>query len=165
MINSKELRLGNLIYRDDNEEVFTVESLGEATASGTIMIPKGALVGRNNGPATRSDGTETCFLSGIPLEEAEGIPLTEEWLKSMGFRVMEQWQDGKPLADKRYHRDPMTRQRLAFGYDGKKPRGFFCTPYFPELNAVVSYPPVIDYIHQLQNLFFALYSEELTIKP
>jgi len=66
------------------------------------------------------------------------IPLTEEWLMNFGFK---QWGD-----------------KYTFGLKGinihHRKRGFVLRKSIP----------IIRYVHQLQNLYFALTGEELTIK-
>ena len=68
----------------------------------------------------------------------EPIPLTEEWLIKFGFK---QWGD-----------------KYTFGLKGinihHRQRGFVLRKSVP----------VIQYVHQLQNLYFALTGEELTLK-
>lgn len=142
MINSKELRIGNLIYRDDNMEEFTVGGIDGAEVSGTTRISRGALVGRIEGQSTHSDGTEICFHCGISLEEAEGIPLTPDILEKCGFERV----SGKE------------------GWEWKK--GYFTigevSYYFIE---GAGFSRKIDTLHQLQNLYFVLIGEELKYQP
>lgn len=65
------------------------------------------------------------------------IPLTEEWLKKFGFEFNQYWNA--------YH---MGRFKLNKGW-------YLCD---------VVYDVAIKYVHQLQNLYFALTGEELTLK-
>ena len=50
-------------------------------------------------------------------------------------------------------------------YDDFEKVATYCTDIYPELGYAVYLPVRIDYVHQLQNLFYALTGEELTIKP
>ena len=75
------------------------------------------------------------------------IPLTEEWLVKFGF-VKKEHRDGNSLSKNQVH--------ISSVYGDNS----FC------LNAHVSdvTSTYIKYVHQLENLYFALTDEELTIK-
>lgn len=79
-------------------------------------------------------------------EEVEPIPLTEEWLLKFGYFT----QNGAwgTIAVKGYHKN--THQLDLFGNAWVHDRE--------------GYMVDLDYVHQLQNLYFALTGEELTIK-
>ncbi len=78
------------------------------------------------------------------------IPLTEEWLVKFGFRELT---DGKnTLFIKRQHKDFEVMQSAS----GNN--------YWVEFNGVRCYPFTGMKVNQLQNLYFALTGEELTIK-
>jgi len=89
-------------------------------------------------------------------ENLKGIPLTEEWLLKFGFEQTDEGDGFKLLHfwislggnDKLY-----LRHYLMGGFIW----GF---NHFKELGQPIS----IEYVHQLQNLYFALTSEELKIK-
>jgi len=117
MIESKELRIGNLFLERFTKEVLIVEELtvDKITFSGDYS-------------------TEW---------QAEPIPLTEEWLVKFGYNNNQVYirdlkvtttEDNEPI----YY--------LADEYDN----GVGCND--------------IEYVHQLQNLYFALTGEELKIK-
>lgn len=83
------------------------------------------------------------FLGGDGLDKAEPIPLTEEWLRKLGFEKSYDGWDG-------YLSPPLGEGRIRI------------------LNNVwnCGYCYVqLKYVHQLQNLFYALQQTELTIKP
>ena len=73
-----------------------------------------------------------------PLCQAKPIPLTEEWFLRFGFDGM--------FSGAGYHKDGV---EIGYNYNG----------YY-----VISTGFKIKYVHQLQNLYFALTGEELTIK-
>ena len=77
---------------------------------------------------------------GCSCEEADPAPLTEEWLRNFGFKI-------SPIYRKGYF-------ELEYGHFSK------CYQY---RQGEVLYN--IQFVHQLQNLYFALNGEELTIKP
>jgi hypothetical protein len=81
------------------------------------------------------------------LSELEPIPLTEEWLLKFGFK----W---KGLIAK-------GRYLTLFTPCGKAL--VFKDNYF--IFSGVTIEIQIKYVHQLQNLYFALTGEELTLKP
>lgn len=87
----------------------------------------------------------------FPLPEgwhAEPIPLTEEWLLKFHFDKFDEGSySGIWMQDK-------TERCLSRGDEGY---------YYSDLNGQ-PYSRNIKYVHQIQNLFFALTGEELTIK-
>lgn len=85
-----------------------------------------------------------------PVDAVKPIPLSEEWLVKFGF--------GKS--------DECER-----GYNTHKHFGFYYDWHFKQFKLevddganVVDIPMQIHYVHQLQNLYFSLTSEELTLK-
>ena len=86
------------------------------------------------------------------LEDYEPIPLTEEWLIKFGF---------EPNGGIHF-RTIRQSAYIAIGNDGS------CGLYnsLSHFNRGSSYNQLIDveHVHQLQNLYFALTDEELTIK-
>lgn len=82
----------------------------------------------------------------LPAEQMLPIPLTEEWLVKFGFK--------KVIDDARYNEWLVGKLCIEFDEKGCYFTGGEC----------VYYSCNIKYIHQLQNLYFALTGEELTIK-
>lgn len=81
------------------------------------------------------------------------IPLTEEWLKKFGFE---------------YDEDELVYYKSMFDYCGNESEDFILLIVSNDENyfsvaIAESYEP-IEYVHQLQNLYFALTGEELTLK-
>jgi len=75
------------------------------------------------------------------------IPLTEEWLLKFGFE--------KQIADDiNYHFDWWEKGEFNEGFVWQHDKGF-CFNF--------GYGHDLDYVHTLQNLYFALTGEELTI--
>ena len=80
------------------------------------------------------------------IEELEPIPLTEEWLKRFGFKLpAHSW-----IGDK-FHLSE-------YGEGSKHPNGGVWVVAMNKNNAIIS---EIQYVHQLQNLYFAITGEEL----
>ena len=79
----------------------------------------------------------------IELDQFEPIPLTEEWLFKFGFK-----KDGKYNSSDRWM--GIFNQPLIMG------NGYLTIPNYPLTE--------IKYVHQLQNLYFALTGQELEIK-
>jgi hypothetical protein len=81
--------------------------------------------------------TVSCYLS-----EINPIPLTEEWLKKFGFeKVDDEWTNIKCIEFGVY----VDQQELSHVWDG----AFTGSP--------------MQFVHQLQNLYFALTGSELTL--
>lgn len=79
---------------------------------------------------------------------ADPIPLTDEWMERLGFEFLH---NGKP---RRWcHSETRWFDLSQFG-SGEE---------MAYLNMPSAMP--VQFVHQLQNLFFALTGEELTIKP
>jgi hypothetical protein len=84
------------------------------------------------------------------LSELEPIPLTQEWLLKFGFTAKSIQHNFRIESDIDFQissgqRVIQTNERSSFYLEG--------------------YGTKINYVHQLQNLYFALTGEELTLKP
>jgi len=134
-MKANELRLGNY-FEDQKGRLCTVNK---------IEVDKGELtafcIQAINGPATAPDFTP--------------IPLTEKWLTDFGFT-----ENSTGTVRKEYW--------LKFDIDNK---AHFIEVAFPRnitIKVIVYYDEHtykhIQYVHQLQNLYFALTGEELTRK-
>ena len=82
-----------------------------------------------------------------------GIPLTPEWLDKFSFRQ---------FANGAYHKDAMLTWRI--WYDDFEKAANYCTDVYPELGHAVYLPIRIEFVHELQNIYFIMTGEELTIK-
>jgi hypothetical protein len=94
------------------------------------------------------DEVRYCF-GEFPIDYVEPIPLTKEWLLKLGF-------------------DETTKEHYVSGlYTLNKPDGFYInkeTMCYCDIDyeGTTNDRIKIQYVHQLQNLYFALTSEELT---
>lgn len=90
------------------------------------------------------------IISKLGLDNVDyGIPLSEEWLMKFGFE------------DKRGYEFPSYRKGLLLVYG--RPNNEWIYIVGKGMTAFESDPKPL-YVHQLQNLYFALTGEELTIK-
>lgn len=95
------------------------------------------------------DGEDICLMSGAYAEMHSPIPLTDQWLIDFGFT-----QNGG-AGWKSPHSDLHFYWSLRNG---------FC-PRFYETNTTDADKVIgVQYVHQLQNLYFALTGEELELK-
>lgn len=100
---------------------------------------------------------------GLPPQIVQPIPLTPAWLERMGF-AGEYYPKRSNLGNWQIRRGPWWFMTIAH-YRGDK-------PYWGEgggkrwkiETGANGYLTHIEYVHQLQNLFFALTGEELTVK-
>jgi hypothetical protein len=81
-----------------------------------------------------------------------GIPLTEEWLHKFGF---------ENIGTDDYHSKPLYKKD---GCEWNYCLSGYFSQYFCEGHSEPAIVGDIEYIHQLQNLYFALTGTELTIK-
>lgn len=91
--------------------------------------------------------------SGCGIENAVNvtpIPLTEEWLEKLGFK--------KGFKDNWYHKE----SNEYFNFLRPLSKCSTCHVESGNFDDIDGIP--IKYVHQLQNLYFALTGEELTIK-
>lgn len=96
------------------------------------------------------DHTDFEFIFDNDLRCANPIPLTEEWLVKLGFEKVKNKIDIYEIG----------RLRIWSGS-----RGRYLAYLIEEDTTFGHYIPVpIEYVHELQNLFFALCKQELTIK-
>ena len=92
---------------------------------------------------------EDTSYANVYLNEIKPIPLTEEWLLKFGFEII--W-------DSKYLTQYTLQSNMMFHYELDKPKNIWYARFGKyELEH-------IKYVHQLQNLYFALTGEELTIK-
>ncbi len=87
------------------------------------------------------------FDMGLKMEYIKPIPLTEDWLLKFGF----------DLINNEYHQSRNHDLKLHWTVNKNK-----MIPEFNEKRFVTGYD--FKYVHQLQNLYFALTGEELICK-
>jgi hypothetical protein len=90
----------------------------------------------------------------IDPRTTEPVPLTEEWLVKFGFEYDEKF--GGVIVKNRLYNDTICIQ-----LSPKTGRVIKCKIY---LSLSTKFDKV-QYVHQLQNLYYALTGEELTLKP
>lgn len=133
---AQELRIGNLVGLNLAEFPDNFFRMIEIAEHACVVTDRIA------------DNTQLVDREYFEAEQLEGIPLTAEWLERFGFP-----------------------KRLDGAFMDARYRGFCMrvTPMNPSGFKWTSsrFGPVIElkYVHQLQNLYYALTSEELTLKP
>ena len=137
-MNAKELRLGNFV-KDRGKKVIRIDFLehiqdGYDTKFGQLVYLEGTEVH----PMTEYS------------EFANPIPLTEEWLIKLGF--------GK--SDDHVMSIMCVDDELSIEYDYHFNRCFLVIN--AENNTELKWLKHIQYVHQLQNIYFALTGEDLT---
>lgn len=149
MITPEELRMGNIVYRKYfNPHPITPKKAFQECEVYAIGIEK-IIVNEKIG----SNG-----LMKVDFDLIKSIPLTEEWLIKFGFH-----QNGK------YFIYSFLDYNYCFQYANFRDNWGFYQEYtdspFPEdLDKRYFISCGIKYLHQLQNLYFALTNEELVIK-
>lgn len=134
-LKANELRIGNLInVLNPNTDVWNIE----ATKGKTIMILQ------------EKKGHH------LLINNLKPIPLTEEWLLKFGFEET----NAKENLDREWCVD-YEIENCNFIINYNKTLNIF---YFSFSNGINWINIEIYYIHQLQNLYFALTNEELEIK-
>lgn len=115
----------------------------------------------------------TILISANQVEHIEPIPLTEEWLLKFGFEIYDNEQDYRVIFRKEHENSiyvfyisPKLDKNLpmcgAFGIYNDE---FECEiTGHKEEESTQYFAWKIAYVHQLQNLYFALTGEELKIK-
>ena len=90
----------------------------------------------------KTNGLKTPVINNVSIKDTEPIPLTEEWLVKFGF-----------VLDLDSHRITYLSKHITiYMQDGI----FWCDMLWGCLE--------LKHVHQLQNLYFALTNEDLTIK-
>ena len=138
-MKTTELRIGNLVLLDGEEMIITGITEDYVYFEGGFSM--------------------------IIFTDIKGIPLTEEWLLKFGFwrwrAGSRSWIINESVLDK----IGTTTHRFYLATSSKKyavKTGYYYearTGYYPS-----TFLRYIKYVHQLQNLYFALTGEELEIK-
>jgi len=140
MIESKDLRIGNLV----NEEV-----LGDCQVSGiskeTVWVEVKNI---------KSNGSHNLREFHININFLKPIPLTEEWLLKFGFSKNE-----NDVLQIETTLMPLSIT-LSDNYPDEKYKAWV---YEDENSSYHIISDNIKYVHQLQNLYFDLTNEELTL--
>lgn len=144
MINANELRIGNY-----------VDFYGNHIRVWSILSPTPQREKRYDGKCILEIGSPDSF--NVPIDEVNPVALTEELLLRCGFEVKIEHD-----VCKRYYigENPITKDwyvSLVWIIEPKS-AGMPDYPFYSNGGHV------IKYLHQLQNLYFALTGEELTLK-
>ena len=144
-MKASELRLGNLVQ------------YGGTTAK-VCQIEKAFFY-------CETDGND--FFTRDGESGAKPIPLTKEWLLKFGFveknignKLSESWYELKYLSNEH---EPMITSWVSILINIETWSCVICDEYPDEIGANTKIK--IEYVHQLQNLYFALTGEELTLEP
>jgi len=91
-----------------------------------------------------------------PIEHIKPVPLTEEWLIKFGFNKNEYSTEGVQYNEPFYH---IVLESKGWRLNYNEDFGWVIHPVVSDYNVIP-----IKYVHQLQNLYFALTGNELEIK-
>jgi len=144
-MKASELRIGNYIY-DDFNEVHIVEKI-ESQKFNDWNGSEPSLIVFSKLKETQN-GMYTC-------DVVSGIPLTVEWLLKFGFNRHD---DGSVSAQFSIGTNPVTKDFMMYLIWIKSSKDY-SLKYFPFYR---NGHHIIKYVHQLQNLYFALTGKELT---
>lgn len=137
-MKASELRIGNLF--DYHRQTVHVMSIGDLSAEFGYFVDSVGFL--------RSYMEDDC---------PKYVPLTEEWLLKFGFR--------KRKACGNYWFEKSHKKLLFLTNDINSKKGFaFATKLDHVFIYDLNWNKRVKYVHQLQNLYFALTGEELTIK-
>lgn len=135
-----ELRIGSIVadeFYDTFNRVIVVESINDKGINLEIQ-------NSNDYPEMQSHWIEPYYT----FDQLRGIPVSEEWLLKFGFEKKEEvtWSFGYEKKYNVYRLDELT-------YNGVQAAWWF--------NGLLKKQP--EYVHQLQNLYFALTGTELEL--
>jgi len=138
-MNKNELRIGNIVNYQISTSVFQGEVM--AITKNRVVVDKLTLK----------------FMT------IEPIPLTEEWLIKLGFEKLREYDDGENIIIQ-------YGKSIIVGNDEHDEKLVISFPFkhceIGDYQDGYSYvlDITIDYVHQLQNLYFSLTGDELTIQ-
>ena len=137
-MNSNELRIGNLVYIPKTDQIAEISLIAQE-------FEKNAFIGVNK---------DVIGIGGLLLKDIEPIPLTEEWLLKFGFYKFRK---------NKFRIKITTFAILEIDIEREDKLKCFIvkSDFFRDERIVFR---IIKYVHQLQNLYFALIGEELEIK-
>ena len=138
-----ELRIGNIVWNDYSGQMI-INAIMQSKHNSFVDLVKNEIL-----PSGR-----------YSVEDISGIPITEEWLVKMGFKVTKQ-------SDSRLW---IKSNAFDWGFviepSYKKGEWFFGHEYYDSEDERYNYKPMwfmydLRYVHQLQNIYFTLTSQEL----
>ncbi len=147
-LSAKELRIENLILVDWNNEIKGFDEYSPDFKETQVSEIHRKYIQDNHGEGYSFK------------EDIKPIPLTEDWLFKCGFVIdpdfyhsqVKLWQSNSGF-------NYLTLNKNDYGYES-------CLGFSPpqDENIRILIDECLKYVHQLQNLFFALTSQELEIK-
>lgn len=156
-MKANELRIGNLVGLDDSEwngfnQFFEFMSNSDVGIFLEDKSKHATVISIANEIELMAYGADLDYYA---ISEIQPIPLTEDWLVRFGFEKNE-------YRDNVFHLDSLD---ICFGWGWEeKERHFHYAHDFEKGDGYDCLWKAINYVHQLQNLYFALTGEELTIK-
>lgn len=152
MVEPKELRIGSLVYPGnflhDNEIVSVLEIFKGSYDQYEIRF-------------SAKDASGQPYTPSALVEKCNPVPLTSEWLERFGFEKHEDL----PPSYKIPNIDgwPIFVEGVLIDYvDGKIQSQAMCFSVQVQMEYEIA---KVQYVHQLQNLYFALTGQELELKP
>lgn len=122
----------------------------------------GNLVYDTNGHVNHVNLEAMTYLCKEPHNQVKPIPLTEEWLVKFGFENSDETYFRKEITN---DKDGYQALELMLDYDGKiYLQLVFLIDDDEENEDFFFRGDILEYVHQLQNLYFALTGTELEIK-
>jgi len=139
MLDAKDLRIGNLILVH-NHYVATIERIGKDIGVKTY-------------------GEKISQIDYIELQYLTPIELTDEWLLRFGFEVDDD------LGDQIYYQIPNQKNGYGICFDHDDIAFYkFYGNGGENVHTLIHDEEHLQYVHQLQNLYYALTQTELTLK-
>ena len=141
-MKASELRIGNLVW--DKMFLYSIRGITDILRAEISGI-------HNTKNASNEDFYKEGIVYSLNYENVEPIPLTEEWLLKFGFNRRDAYFG---FCRKKYNQEGrwkylILNRRSGIFYAYRYGYGNFCK---------------LQYVHQLQNLYFSLTNEDLTIK-
>jgi hypothetical protein len=151
-MKANEIRLGNIVRL--NNPKYHPENTGKNYIIDSIKSDDVSLIDYENMP---------CIILYQYLKYIEPIPLTEEWLLRFDFIFIEKSKYGNK------YRFPMADWGFTIENSFTEGKWFFGHEYYDALEESLNYQSLhfahnVKYVHELQNIMFALTGEELKIQ-
>jgi len=155
MLEPNELRLGN--YLNTEQGIFEVETISKY---GIDLIQH------------KDDGSYvTTYMHFNQVlnspQSFEPIPLTEKWLLDFGFTNYQKSKNREYLNEYGYkfHKIYLAPDDSTYLHNDRNQgwRGAISTAMYDESTGLTAFTVEIKYVHQLQNFYYALTHQELTI--
>lgn len=145
MIDPKDIRIGNLVeFKGQYVPIVKIDSMNELIDDGKLIYKGSVAV-----PEYSPDGRIWNYNSPW-LEQVNPIPITDEWLQKFSFGKLSNGEfvlDNFRVVD--YY---IIDSQLHFSFRIKHP------------DYTIYHLVEIKHVHQLQNIYYALTQEELTLK-